>query len=258
MTVNSGTTPSFDELLDLIEGRSAVFREAVRGGDYGARVPGCPDWSVRELVAHLGQAQRIWAAIVEAGPADAPPDEESVAGREPAGDLLEWSAESTDVLVAALRKAGPDRECWTWWGSSGQPATSGTVARHQVQEAAVHAFDAQEAAGRAVALPAEVAVEGVGEFLEVGYGAMGGWMPWPHAPAVIGFVTDEGPSWQIELSEGGGARTTAGGSRKAAATVRGPASDLVLAVYGRVPLDRLRVDGDREVVSRLLAWTPTG
>lgn len=256
MTENSGTTPSFDELLDLIEDRSAALREAARGGDSEARVPGCPDWSVKELVGHLGGVQRWWAAVVAAGPAEAPPEQEAVE-RGLRGGLLEWSAESTDVLVAALRKAGPDRECWTWWGSSGQPATSGTVARHQVQEAAVHAFDAQEAAGSAVALPADVAVEGVQEFLEVGYGAMGGWMPWPYAPAVIGFATDEGPSWQVELTAGGGARTTAGGDRQAAATVRGPASDLVLALYGRVPLDRLRVDGDREAVARLLAWTPT-
>lgn len=256
MTEEASTTPPFDGLLDLIEGRSAVLREAVRGGGPEARVPGCPDWSVRDLVAHLGQVQRFWAAVVAAGPAEGPPEEKSVAGREPSGDLLEWSAESTEVLLSALRAAGPDRQCWTWWAASGEPTTSGTVARHQVQEAAVHAYDAQEAAGRAVALPADVAVEGVAEFLQVGYGAMGGWTPWPHASAVLAFVTDEGPSWQVELAEGGGAVTTPGTGRDAAATLRGPASDLVLALYGRVPADRLRVEGDGDLVSRLLAWSP--
>ncbi len=257
MNAKTSTTPSFDDMLELIEGRSAVFREAVRGGDLGARVPGCPDWSVRDLVGHLGKVHRFWGAVVAAGPAQGPPEETSVAGREPSGDLLEWSAESTGTLLAALRAAGPDRECWTWWPASGQPTTSGTVARHQVQEAAVHAFDAQQAVGRAAALPADVALEGVAEFLEVGYGAMGGWKPWPHESAVVGWVAQEGPSWRLALSEGGGARTTSAGTQDAAATVHGPASDLVLALYGRIPLGRLRVEGDREAVSRLLAWAPT-
>lgn len=256
MSAMQSTTPSFDELLDLVESRSAVFREAVRGGSLTARVPGCPDWSVRDLVAHLGKVQRFWGAVVAAGPAQAPPEDGSVKGREPSGDLLEWSAESTQVLLSALREAGPDRECWTWWAASGQPTTSGAVARHQVQEAAVHAFDAQEAAGRAVTLPREVALDGVAEFLQVGYGAMGGWTPWPHGPSVVGWVADEGPSWQVALAGNGGARTTPGGAQDAAATVRGPASDLVLALYGRIPLDRVRVEGDGQAVARLLAWSP--
>ncbi|WUW17318.1 maleylpyruvate isomerase N-terminal domain-containing protein [Streptomyces sp. NBC_01465] len=58
-----------------------------------------------------------------------------------------WSAESTAQLLGALREYGPDRDCWTWWGGSQSPRTSGAVARHQVQEATVHTYDAQTTVG---------------------------------------------------------------------------------------------------------------
>jgi hypothetical protein len=61
--------------------------------------------------------------------------------------LLAWSADSTEQLLSALREAGPDRGCWTWWGVSLSPQTSGAVARHQLQEVAVHTYDAQLTVG---------------------------------------------------------------------------------------------------------------
>jgi hypothetical protein len=48
--------PSFADLLTLIDDRSAAFR--------------CPDWSLRDLVVHLGEGHRVWATVVAAGPAD--------------------------------------------------------------------------------------------------------------------------------------------------------------------------------------------
>lgn len=45
-------------------------------------------------------------------------------------------------MLDAMRAAGPDRGCWTWWGNSQAPETSGAVARHQIQEIAVHTYDA--------------------------------------------------------------------------------------------------------------------
>src|SRR5882724_7659960 len=154
MTAGSGRTDrmaalTFAEMLKLIEDRSAALRAAAREAGLAGQVPGCPDWTVRDLLAHLGEVQRFWAATVTAGPAAAPPAADPAREPGPDADLLAWSAESADELIAALTAAGPDRECWTWWTASDAPQTSGAVARHQVQEAGVHAFDAQEAAGRA-------------------------------------------------------------------------------------------------------------
>jgi uncharacterized protein (TIGR03083 family) len=240
----------FPELLDLVAERSAALRQAVAAGDSEARVPGCPDWSLRDLVAHLGAVQRFWARVVTIGPADGPP---SFAAGEPVGDLLTWSAESTTLLIDALRVAGPDRDCWTWWGASEAPMTSVAVARHQVQEAAVHAWDAQETIGKPESIPAAVAVDTIDEMLVVTLGTLGAW---PHRPARIALSAVEGPTWLVDLTPSGAkAGPSAGG--EPLATLRGSASDLVLALYTRIPLDRVEVDGDREAVTELLAWIDT-
>jgi uncharacterized protein (TIGR03083 family) len=239
------STPPFPELLSLIESRSAALSEAAL--DLTARVPGCPDWSVRDLVVHLGRVQRFFAASVRAGEASGPPPRvEEV----PSGELLLWYAESTTQLTSALRAAGPDAPAWSWWPSPVAPHTARAIARHQVQEAAVHAFDAQEAIGKPEPLPAAVAVDGVDEFLEVPLASLGAW---PHRPARIEFQAVEGPSWTVDLSPSGATASPAA-SGEPVTRFQGKASDLVLVLYRRIPLADVRIDGDREVAEQLREW----
>jgi uncharacterized protein (TIGR03083 family) len=253
------TTPPFDDLLSLIDDRSAALRAAAAAVPADARVPSCPEWSVHDLVAHLGEVQRFWAAVAAAGPSAAPPDDDEVPDRTPHGDLLAWSAESTGKLIAALRAAGPDLDCWTWWSASSAPETVGALARHQVQEAAVHARDAQEAAGHAEPLPALIGTDGVDEFLTVCLGACG---PWPYQPARVAVRAAGGPQWLLDLGEEGAvvsAPAAAAASSPApepAASLSASASDLVLALYGRLSLDAIGVDGDRSVIEQLIDWGP--
>jgi uncharacterized protein (TIGR03083 family) len=230
-------TAPFSQLLEQIEDRSGVLRDAASAvPDFTARVPGCPDWTLADLVTHIGGVQRFWARVTALADPAGPP-----------------SGESTTLLVEALRAAGPDSPAWTWWGSSDAPLTAGAIARHQVQEAAVHAYDAQESAGKPEPLPAAIAVDGVAEFIQVGLGASG---PWPNRPARIAFSATEGPSWVLDLSPSG-ARLDPAASGEPVATVHGSASDLVLALYERVPFDDLRVDGDRSVLAELVGWQPS-
>jgi len=247
-------TPAYPELLALIDERSAALREAVAAaGDTGTHVPGCPEWSLRDLVSHLGSVQRFWAAIVLAGPAEEPPARETMGDMEPRGDLLEWSAESTRLLLAALEQTAPEAPCWTWWPTSGAPQTAGAVARHQVEEAAVHAWDAQETIGKPEPIPASAAVDGVAEFLQVTYGSEGAW---PHRPARVSFASVEGPSYVLDLGPAG-AQLDPAASGDPVATVRGSASDILLALFGRVPLTTLTIDGDSTVVDQLRSWGDT-
>ena len=179
----------------LIEERSAALREAVAAAPDldrpRARLP-------RLVATRPGRPPRRRAAllgrVVDARPTRRP----ALAGAASAtasrsGDLLEWSAESTAAAAGgALRDAGPDAPCWAWWAGSDAPLTAGAVARHQVQEAAVHAYDAQEAIGKPEPLPAAVAVDGVGEFLAVGLGSLGR-LAAPPGPGAA-FKAIEGPS----------------------------------------------------------------
>jgi uncharacterized protein (TIGR03083 family) len=250
-------TLGFSDRLRLIDERSAAFRTAVAAApSLDAQVPTCPEWTLFDLVQHLGVGRRKWAAIVAAGPAEAPPDksawENAPAAPREREALLAWSAESTQALLDALRVAGPDRGCWTWWGDSQSPQTSGAAARHQIQEIAVHTYDAQLTVGAAQPLPDEVALDGVAEYL---FTCGATTSPWPHKPATVDFQVAEGPSWRYTLSADG-ARTTrlTTGEDPADASATGTAGDLVLAFYDRIPIDSLRLQGDRNQFALIWAW----
>jgi uncharacterized protein (TIGR03083 family) len=259
--------PTFTDLLRLLDERTTAFTAAVApslsGAGADAPVPTCPGWTVRDLVRHLITGRRKWAAIVAAGPAPEP-----VAGPPRAAApteleaLLEALAAAARDLRDALRGAGPDRGCWTWWDTSQSPSTSGAVARHQVQEVAVHTYDAQLALGVPQPLPPAVALDGVEEFL---FTCVATTTPWPHAPAVVDYHATEGRSWRLWLSGEGArvARLSPGPpgdpgfeGRPADASATGPAGDLVLWFYGRVPMEPLALGGDRRPLQQLIDWDP--
>ena len=253
-------TLEFPDLLRLIDERTTAFCAAVAAApSLDAPVPTCPGWTLFDLVQHLGEGRRKWAAIVAAGPADAPPDKSVWASAAPRdrADLLAWMTASTRELLAAFRAAGPDRGCWTWWGDSQSPETTGAAARHQLQEIAVHTYDAQLTAGVPEPLPTDVSLDGVEEFE---FTCCATDVAWPHEPAVVDYHAAEGRSWRLWLS-GDGARVArlspADADDKSDVSLRGTASELVLTFYGRIPLESVKLDGDRQVLDRLVAWDPS-
>ncbi|WP_329166390.1 maleylpyruvate isomerase family mycothiol-dependent enzyme [Streptomyces sp. NBC_01717] len=254
--------------MRLIDERSTAFRAAVASApSLDVQVPTCPEWTLFDLVQHLGEGRRSWAATIAAGPAATAKSASEGAPAAPREReaLLAWSAASTQELLDALREAGPDRGCWTWWGMSQSPQTCGAVARHQLHEVAVHTYDAQVTLGAPQPLPDEVALDGVDEFLSTCCATTSAW---PHEPAAVDIHATEGRSWHLSLSVDGAriARlptpgtmpATAAGEGPAAAdaALRGTAGELVLAQYGRIPVDSLKLDGDRRLLDLLWAWNP--
>ncbi|MEV7026986.1 maleylpyruvate isomerase family mycothiol-dependent enzyme [Kitasatospora sp. NPDC093558] len=260
-------TFEFSDLLRLIDERSAAFRATVAAApSLDAQVPTCPEWTLFDLVKHLGGGDRFWAAIVGAGPADGPPAE-AVAARaalevpKEREALVDWLAASTELLLGALREAGPESGCWAWWSPLQSPRSAGGVARHRVQETAVHTYDARLSFGDPDPLPADVALDGVEEFL---FTCCATASAWPHKPTTFDFHATEGRSWRLTV-DADGARTTsipAPGSTAgedidpAGTAVHGTASELVLFNYDRIPLSSLRVDGDAELWGLLRVWEP--
>jgi hypothetical protein len=127
--------------------------------------------------------------------------------------------------------------------------TSGAVARHQVQEAAIHAFDAQLATGTAQPVPAVAAIDGIAEFISISHGTAG---PWPYEPTRIGLHAAEGQSWLLDLTASGA--HVINGQHETAAGLHGPASNLLLTLHGRLPLDSLHSEGDRVTLENFLHW----
>lgn len=246
--------PQFPDLLRLIDDRSTAFRAAIASApSLDAPVPTCPGWTLADLARHIGEGRRIWAATVAAGPAEAKARPELAPMPDEREAVLAWLSESTRQLLDALTEAGPDRECWVGWTDSQSPATTGAVARHQVQEIAVHTYDAQLTIGEPRPLPEEVALDGVEEFL---FTCNATTFPWPHEPAVLGYVATEGRSWALWLSEKGARAEPLSGPPEADLVAAGTASDIVLTMYGRVDLDALKFEGDVVVLDRLVDWVP--
>jgi uncharacterized protein (TIGR03083 family) len=246
---------AFADLLRLMDERSTAFQAAVAAApSLEVRVPTCPEWTLLDLVQHLVEGRYKWAATVAAGPADAPATFSAPAAPREREALTAWFAASARELLDALREAGPDRGCWTWWGDSQSPQTSGAVARHQLQQIAVHTYDAQVTVGAPEPLSSQVALDGVDEFLTT---CVAGTDPWPHEAATVDFHAAEGGSWRLRLSADGAraSREPAPGAAPAA-SARGAASDLVLVLYDRIPIDSLDVVGDRRVLDQLRAWDP--
>ncbi|MGW9047845.1 maleylpyruvate isomerase family mycothiol-dependent enzyme [Streptomyces lydicus] len=105
-------TPAFEDLLALVQDRSDALRSSVAGSpDLDVRVPSCPDWSLRDLVEHLTQVHRFWAAAVVAGPSEKPPTM-APADDTLSADPLAGSAAATQELIVALRTAGPAGPSW--------------------------------------------------------------------------------------------------------------------------------------------------
>jgi uncharacterized protein (TIGR03083 family) len=224
--------------LEVIASESARFAELAATTPADTPIPSCPEWAAQDLVAHLGEVQRFWAGNVAAARPDQPTSID--AERPESSDLAAWMRASTELLLGALRQAGDDTPSWTWWD---RPRTSGAVARHQVQEASVHRWDAEAAVGGARPLDAEVAHDGVGEFLEIMVAHDADGLP----GTVLLRSRDTGGEWSV----GGGAAASPGGSHTA--TITATASDLVLLLYGRIPLSTVDVAGPRSLPAALLS-----
>ncbi len=127
------------------------------------------------------------------------------------------------------------------------------VRRHQVQETAVHRWDMQSAASDGIPDPigAEAASDSIDEFLTVSlpYGVN---QHKPLSGSVHLHCTDVAGEWFIE-PDGRVDRAHATGD----VSLRGTASDLLLALYNRIPVDALDITGDEPLARHLIERVDT-
>ena len=212
------------------------------GSALEAPVAACPGWTAAELGYHLGEVQYFWGEIVRRGcltnddaQAIEPP------ARVPDDRIVTWFREQFDALCTALDGTDPDVTCWSW----SPEHRVGFVQRRMAQEAAVHRWDAEEAAGDPSPIDSALAIDGIDEFVEY----MGDFDPSLDVDETVSLVATEGPTWVLRATAGN-LVPDAGGEPVAVAT--GTASDLLLALWRRPVLDRVSVTGDREALDRFL------
>jgi uncharacterized protein (TIGR03083 family) len=191
-------------------------------------VPGCPGWSLADLVWHLADVQHFWAWVVRTRATD--PSAYVEPARRPDDELLGFLAAQNAELETALAGADPSSRVWTW----APQQNVAFVLRRQTQEATVHTVDVEQVLGDVLPIPPDVGLDGLDEWLEVMVpGALPQGPPEDAHPVVFHAVDADAE------------RTLFPGTKPfPIAALTGTAGDLLLAVWRRVPLEVLTVEGD--------------
>jgi uncharacterized protein (TIGR03083 family) len=219
-----------------------VAAEAVLAHGWSARVAGCPDWTLSDLVHHLGEVQHFWAWVVRTR---APDPSAFVEPERPADDeLLGWGMAQSAELEAALAGADPADRVWTW----APQQDVAFVLRRQAQEATVHTADVEEIVGDVRPIPPDLALDGLDEWLEVMVpGALPDGPPADAHPLVLHALDADAE------------RTLFPGTRPfPIAVLTGNAGDLLLAVWRRLPIEVLTVHGDPSQAAAMIGKVELG
>jgi uncharacterized protein (TIGR03083 family) len=248
-----GYTRSTMDPLGLIRQEGELFYTTAEGADPSLGVPCCPGWTIVDLVWHLGEVHWFWATDVELRSSD-PNQVESGKPARPSAytELVAWGRSQLDRLINALQTTADDVRVWTWTEDE-SAHNVGFIRRHQVQETAVHRWDLQAAASARTPDPidAEAAADAVDEFLTFSLPS-GVNRSKPLSGTVHLHCTDVPGEWFIERDG-----TVDRAHAKGDVAVRGTASDLLLALYNRIPIASLDVIGDASIASHLVERVDT-
>jgi uncharacterized protein (TIGR03083 family) len=245
-----------DRLCEEVVTQTGLLRKLVAGADLSVTVPTTPDWTLAQLLRHIGGNLRAVEMAVRSGTAVTDPEGQVPGHAGPPGDdpaaLDGWLSEAAARFAETLRAAGPDSEAQVWtvrWPTA-------AWVRRGAHDLVVHRADAAGAVGAPYTVAPEVAADAIDEFLDL-MGHLLAAAAGPDGPSgsVHLHATDTGPGvdaeWLVELAPPG--FTWRHAHERAAVAVRGPVADVLLVVCRRLPpsADAVEVLGDRDLLD---AW----
>lgn len=163
--------------------------------------------------------------------------------------------------MEAVREAGAETAVWSWT----EEQTAGFWLRRMVHDTAVHRADAELAVGRPFEISAELAADGISEWL--------GLLSCPKLAAgspAIGKLRGHGQTLHFHATDGGLGeagewmvrRTPSGvmwehGHGKGDVALRGPAAELLLVITRRLPMSDpgIQVLGNEQLIATWLELT---
>ena len=241
-----------------IEASTETLAGLVHGADLTRQVPTCPEWTLRQLATHVGRAHRWAGEIVSTRSAEFIPFRQVPDGRIPDDPALHapWLRAGAALLIESVREAGGD-PVWTFDGP--QPASF--WARRMAHETAVHRADAQIAAGREPEFDADVAADGIDEWLGFMSGATDSASrvaALPDGAVLHVHVTDDGVDGEWLVRREANSVSVETGHGKGDVVVRGPAGRVLLVLLRRLPPDDPQVEvlGDAALLTGWLDGTP--
>lgn len=210
------------------------------------QVPACPDWRVGDLIGHLGGVYSWVCLVMQAG--DQKPDRPRDRAPQDRSEVVDWFREERTAVNGALEAKEPWLPAWSFVG----PRDVGWWRRRQAMETAVHLYDVQAAAGRPGPVATELAADGVDELLTEFLAFFLGMRPVERFQGTLHLhCTDADGEWLVDFT--GPAVEIRREHARADTAVRGPASDLFLWGWNRLPLatPTLEVFGSKEVAEAL-------
>ncbi|MGI5183749.1 maleylpyruvate isomerase family mycothiol-dependent enzyme [Dactylosporangium sp. CA-152071] len=208
-----------------------------------AAVPTAPEWTVTDLVEHVGQTQHWVAEIIERRITDPTqlPTEMAVLPADPS-EWQAWLTESAQRVATAcsddaldapvFNAAGDERSGTQFWMSS------------MLNETVVHGFDAANAANRPTDIDADIAAALISNHLAMLTSPTWAMQRSESAQALRGtgqtlqwLATDtpaDTGAWLVERRPDGA--TWQPGTHQADVTMTGPAGSLLLTLTRRLPL----------------------
>ncbi|SDH25612.1 TIGR03083 family protein [Lentzea fradiae] len=232
--------------------QTALLVPALDRADLSVQVPATPDWTLNQLLRHLGHAHRWVAEMIERR---VPKTDRSfskahsVSGyaNETAAELGPWLLEGATLLSDALSSVDPDAPIALMLGLPGPRFWS----RRMAHETVVHRYDALDALGLPFSVSDEIARDTVAEWMETLLPFIFTIRPETAELRGAGALYFETPvcSWTVDLS----GPVASEGEREWDVAVRGSVTDLVLALYQRRGVEGLEVTGDVGLAEKFLA-----
>jgi uncharacterized protein (TIGR03083 family) len=238
--------------MEIAEHIAALRREGQLLADAASRteldtpIPTCPEWTMRDLVRHMGDVHRWAAAHVAERRMIGIRNVEEIAGPLPdEAGLLDWYRDGHSRLIDTLLAAPPDVQCWSFLPA---PSPLAFWARRQAHETSIHRADSESPGGEITAFETRFAVDGLDELLLGFFGRPAESLG--DSPRTLHVHADDAEGeWLVRV--GDEAIEISTGHAEADCTVSGAASDLYLLLWNRRTADGLDVTGD---ASLLTAW----
>ncbi|MEO6468538.1 MAG: maleylpyruvate isomerase family mycothiol-dependent enzyme [Acidimicrobiia bacterium] len=151
------------ECIDGLALEADRFAALLDAADPATRVPTCPEWTVKDLVVHLGIIHRWVTRMVRERPAEPILRVEAEYPHpESPGELAGWFREGAAALVAMLQVCDANTPMWAWDLALGVSFWS----RRQLHETAMHRIDLALACGMPTELDREIARDSILELLD--------------------------------------------------------------------------------------------
>lgn len=229
-----------------LRAEGAAFGATAAEAPGDAPVPSCPEWTTTDLIHHLGSVYAWTRTLLVRGGTERPEPRRHPEGVPAGPGAVAWWQDEYAQLLATLEAVDPEAPVWNW---APQSKTAGFWHRRMAHETAVHRWDLQIALAAAEPIEAKLAADGVSEVLDT-------WLPAGrrHSPdrpqgVVHLLANDAGQEWFVRLRGEGVALLDTdtlldSDDPQARVAAAGTASDLMLALYGRIQFDVLESSGD--------------